>query len=242
MTYIYLNEYDNGYLYVGSHTWKGSGIDPSYQGSSKVAEHYGWKPITSKILEVVSSERKFIAESEWIKRYATEFGIADCALIFSNQFTMKYKTHGLLLNLHSNTMEQAYPKGLRVCMSKEVRKVACPKAYKTQKSRGVGLPHYQHSDTDYNKMVSTRSKTSGYSLSSQTVDKIRKTKKQKSSIPGYGKHLKCKVFKDGAFVTSGLITTVCRELGHKNWQSGISHHIRRGETTILYHGYQFILE
>lgn len=74
--YIYLNHYENGYLYVGSHTWNGKGQDPSYEGSSAIAKRYNWHPIKQEVLEYVSLEEKFKAERKWIEKYLTIYGVA----------------------------------------------------------------------------------------------------------------------------------------------------------------------
>lgn len=113
MTYIYLNTYTNGYLYVGSHTWDGEGIDPNYHGSSSVAKKYHWNVLSIEILEVIVDDaRKFIAEKDWIEHYASQYGIADCAMCLSkrngNAWCLKYSRNGLLLNCHANTLEQAH--------------------------------------------------------------------------------------------------------------------------------------
>lgn len=96
---------------MGSHTWNGIGIDPNYHGSSFIANHYGWVPIKEEILEVVSEDRKFIAEREWIEKYADLYGIADCALTLckfkNNPFIINHRNKGRLLNLHANGSELA---------------------------------------------------------------------------------------------------------------------------------------
>ena len=106
MTYIYLNIYSNGYMYVGSHSWSGEGIDPSYNGSSHVAKCYNWVPSSIKILEILTDERKFVAEREWILFYCNKYGIAPPAVQRShNNWYKKFKYPGLMLNLHSNSAE-----------------------------------------------------------------------------------------------------------------------------------------
>lgn len=111
-TYIYLNTYLNGYLYVGSHTWDGPEgvLDPNYHGSSTVAEVNHWAPVKEEILEVVSEDRKFIAEREWINFYADREGIADAAqklYRWSRVWINTKPKHGRLLNCHCNNAEQA---------------------------------------------------------------------------------------------------------------------------------------
>lgn len=110
MHYIYLNTYPNGYLYVGSHSWDGEGLDPNYHGSSFVAKRFGWIPIKEQILEEVTDLRKLVAERYWIEKYAEEYGIADCALtLFKHARTWisKFKNHGRLLNCHANDASNA---------------------------------------------------------------------------------------------------------------------------------------
>ena len=114
MIYIYLNTYPNGCLYVGSHKWDGEGIDPNYHGSSRVAMKYKWFPIKEEILEVVTEDRKLVAEREWIEKYATLYGIADCTYSIAKTSRMyclpwinRYRRGGRLLNLHSNNAMQA---------------------------------------------------------------------------------------------------------------------------------------
>ena len=138
MTYIYLNKYPLGYLYVGSHTWKGEGIDSNYHGSSRIARSLGWLPTEQKILEVVSSKRRFIAEKEWIEKYCQEYGIADCALCryppnsrvkAINEWIKKFKSGGLMLNLH------AEPGGWMYAQANHTKE-SYIKAITTRKERG----------------------------------------------------------------------------------------------------------
>lgn len=108
MTYIYLITYTDGSLYVGSHTWNGSEgqLDPNYHGSSGVAEHFKLQIASEEILEVVSEERKLIAEREWIERYATLHGLSDKALSLTyhhkDNWRKKFKSGGRVINLHAN--------------------------------------------------------------------------------------------------------------------------------------------
>lgn len=110
MRYVYLNHYSNGYLYVGIHSWKGDGIDPSYHGSSSVAIHHHWSPSKIEILEILDSH-DLSRERFWIEAYCTKYGVADCARVLSanSNWYSKYPPHGLMLNLHSSTLEQAMP-------------------------------------------------------------------------------------------------------------------------------------
>lgn len=112
--YIYLNEYPNGYLYVGSHTWNGNDgeLDLSYLGSSAIARNMGWVPIKVTLLESVQNDRKLIAEREWILRYCRKYGCAPQVkridpLWFSNF------GEGLMLNCHSNSAEPILRKEVR---------------------------------------------------------------------------------------------------------------------------------
>lgn len=113
MYYIYLNHYKNGYLYVGSHTWKGEGIDPNYFGSSHVAENYGWKPESIEILQVVNDPKKaLMIEGCFINQFAEKYGIADCVYVITggNKWINKFKNHGLLINAQANTCEHLWDK------------------------------------------------------------------------------------------------------------------------------------
>lgn len=105
-TYVYLNTYASGLMYVGSHTWEGpvGEIDPNYKGSSHVAKIYSIEPVDIKILEVVPDNRKFVAEKEWIVKYCTEYGIADEAKHWSKskEWLSRFKEHGRMINLHAN--------------------------------------------------------------------------------------------------------------------------------------------
>lgn len=117
-TYIYLNKYETGAMYVGSHTWDGpeGAVDEDYHGSSVIACKYGWVPVEVSILEVVSEERKYVAEREWILKYCNEFGVHPIVKKLHPDFGLQFKT-GVLINCHSNSVECA----LRKAHSKEVR-------------------------------------------------------------------------------------------------------------------------
>lgn len=128
-TYIYLNKYETGAMYVGSHTWDGpeGAVDEDYHGSSVIACKYGWVPVEVSILEVVSEERKYVAEREWILKYCNEFGVHPIVKKLHPDFGLQFKT-GVLINCHSNSVECA----LRKAHSKEVR----VKATETLKRNG----------------------------------------------------------------------------------------------------------
>lgn len=127
VSYIYLNTYcasnGNEYFYVGSHTWKGpkGKLDPSYHGSSKIAALYHWIPVKEEIIEVVNRSEVKTSDRErfWIKEFANKYGIADCAAInsVSADWLLQFPKHGKMLNLHSNSMEQA----LAVAFTDEVK-------------------------------------------------------------------------------------------------------------------------
>lgn len=111
-TYIYLNEYPNGYLYVGSHTWDGplGVVDPTYLGTSYVAKRYGWQPCSTTILEETVKFRDK-RERYWIERYAAVYGIADCARLLSPKnelWISKYARYGRLINCHANDASQCH--------------------------------------------------------------------------------------------------------------------------------------
>lgn len=105
-------------MYVGSHTWDGpeGAVDEDYHGSSVIACKYGWVPVEVSILEVVSEERKYVAEREWILKYCNEFGVHPIVKKLHPDFGLQFKT-GVLINCHSNSVECA----LRKAHSKEVR-------------------------------------------------------------------------------------------------------------------------
>lgn len=98
-TYIYLNTYSNGYLYVGSHTWDGEVgvVDPDYIGSSGIAKGYGWIPEKIEILEVVEGERRYSAEREWILKYCKEFGVSSISRNLQPLWAALFKD-GIMLN------------------------------------------------------------------------------------------------------------------------------------------------
>lgn len=253
-TYIYLNTYPNGYLYVGSHTWLGeSGVlDPDYKGSSSVATHFNWSPQSIKILEVVSDERKFIAESVYINQYAELYGIADCALLLSsNQWTAKFKPHGLLLNLHSNSMEQAYTKGLEACSAPDVRSRAAIKAYKS--TNGSNLKQTPESKA---KSLATR-RANGQTLqwskmffSAATAakrdynaiqTKSQQTKQSKRLLPGYNSRHKVDVYKDSTLLYHNIsVTKACTLLGNSSWSIYVNR-VLSTEPQVFHHSYLFIL-
>lgn len=125
-TYIYLNRYENGCLYVGSHSWKGvvGELDPNYLGSSTLADSFGWVPVSVELLESVSKDRKFTAEREWMLKYCNEFGVHPTVKYLHPEFGSKFGI-GLLLNCHSNSVEPALSSTART------------KSYKTRKERGL---------------------------------------------------------------------------------------------------------
>lgn len=110
-------------MYVGSHTWDGPEgvVDESYTGSSSIAVSRGWKPVSVRILEVVSGSRKLVAEREWILKYCKLFGVSSLvkyASKYSSSWCSKFRTDGLMINCHSNSLEHS----LEAAHSKEVRK------------------------------------------------------------------------------------------------------------------------
>lgn len=121
MFYIYLNEYPNGYLYVGSHSWNGEGLDPNYQGSSHIAKLYHWKPSKITLLQVYQ-DKSLSVEKEWIERYCNEYGVSSLVKRYANsQWVSKFK-EGLMLNCHSNDAshlqtEENYKKSHETAMS-----------------------------------------------------------------------------------------------------------------------------
>lgn len=116
-TYIYLNTYSNGYLYVGSHTWDGEVgvVDPDYIGSSGIAKGYGWIPEKIEILEVVEGERRYSAEREWILKYCKEFGVSSISRNLQPLWAAPFKD-GLMLNCCTSDWKLA-----SLSLTKEVR-------------------------------------------------------------------------------------------------------------------------
>lgn len=101
MFYIYLNEYPNGYLYVGSHSWNGEGLDPSYQGSSHIAKLYHWKPSKITILQTYT-DKSISLEKQWIENYCNKFGVSPLVKKYANNDWVSRFKEGLMLNCHSN--------------------------------------------------------------------------------------------------------------------------------------------
>lgn len=87
-------------MYVGSHTWDGpeGAVDEDYHGSSVIACKYGWVPVEVSILEVVSEERKYVAEREWILKYCNEFGVHPIVKKLHPDFGLQFKT-GVLIKI-----------------------------------------------------------------------------------------------------------------------------------------------
>lgn len=115
MHYVYLIVYTNGYMYVGSHTWKGVGLDPNYHGSSSIANRYNYTIEKEIILEVVvSKERKIVCEREWIDAFLNCFGIAPIALTTShangNYWVDRFKS-GVMINCHDCGCGQMWKNG-----------------------------------------------------------------------------------------------------------------------------------
>lgn len=137
-TYVYLNYYANGNLYVGSHTWCGDGLDPNYFGSSKVANYFHWKPIKVEVL--CYSDDKLHDESKLIMKYCEMHGIACCAKKMAhasgNTWVDNFKD-GLMLNCHANTMDAArsaltkdiYSANAKCLLKEESRELAIKSRY-----------------------------------------------------------------------------------------------------------------
>ena len=132
-TYIYLNEYPNGYLYVGSHSWNGEGLDPNYQGSSHIAKLYHWKPSKITILQTLDNPKEQLhIEGEVIYEYCSKFGVARIAKVVANKngnfWVDKFKD-GLMLNCQANNLAHA--------VHNSHTEEACKKRTETRKENGA---------------------------------------------------------------------------------------------------------
>lgn len=236
MIYIYLNTYENGYLYVGIHRWSGEGIDPNYYGSSSIARNFGWKPKKIEILEVLEKREDLVKERFWIEKYAEIYGISDC-VFRRNKWTEKYKRHGLLLNGHSNSAEQM--------MSVEVQN----KAIRTRKNDKVlqdklrkKIKIIQQVGNCFSveaqiKRIRTVRENGTKSYDEGVYEERRKTREIRNKEKSYGKMKLVRVSK-GEFRKEGVLHRLCVELGHPTWDTSISKKFR--DSNVCEHrGYKF---
>ena len=77
-TYMVTNKI-NGKVYVGSHSWKGEGIDPDYYGSGKIikraVEKYGKENFQVEVLYYYDTVEECRKDEE---RILTEYNVRDC--------------------------------------------------------------------------------------------------------------------------------------------------------------------
>lgn len=102
MSYVYLNRYADGSLYVGKHHYSGKGLDPEYHGSSHlVKEGKFTSPLVEETIlyEGPDYSKK---EVEFIQKYCSEYGVHPLVLTHLAKFgaTSKYKL-GIVLNIHA---------------------------------------------------------------------------------------------------------------------------------------------
>lgn len=235
MTYIYLNTYNGSvsYLYVGSHTWDGEGLDPNYHGSSAVANRYGWLPDKIEILEVVTDDTLH-RERYWIEKYAEQYGIADCVFI-DNNWTRKYKRHGRLLNGHANEASQMH--------TPEIYQ----KSLDTKKATGVyemairALVECDHSNSYTESAMRKRCatvKSKGTSCYSPEVyDKRAETIKRNKTNAFYKKRKIVRVTGEGVS-KEGVLHRICVELGHPTWDTTIVQKFKKS-SVVFHRGYKF---
>lgn len=119
--YIYLNEYENGYMYVGQHTYNQPVIDSKYDGSSSFAKRYGWNPVKKEILEICDTREQLNeAERFWIDRYLNLVGVAPCvrdhnpnmAKSYVDGFMLNEQLGGTRIQYFTNSIEAANTLGL----------------------------------------------------------------------------------------------------------------------------------
>lgn len=241
---------------MGSHSWCGrkGEIDSNYFGSSCVAENFGWKPIKIEILEVVSEDRKLLAEREWIQKYCKEFGIADCAILCSRSpWALQFRKHGRMLNLHANGSESMREASLRrdVRMkvvkkrfeSGELKKTLAKmqEAAKSKEVRERAIKTQIETGNLQKRLDKLNSKEAKSKIDYVTSHiKASETKKLRKS-GNYGKHNFVDVYKDGVLVVSGRVNGCCTKLGNSNWSVLVNRKIRAGATEVVHHGYLFVL-
>lgn len=249
VTYVYLNTYENGYLYVGSHTWDGPAgqLDPNYHGSSTIANNFRWIPIKEEIIETLNeTTKKLHREKYWIELYAFEVGIADLVIgspTSNKTFCSRFRPHGLLLNGHSNEPPHDHE--------------SMVKARETQrKTKGFGNMSQCHTPEARAKSFNTRlmngsihsSQRKAVLASSRpevrrkiadSIDYNKVIKRAWETRNGKGVKRVVEVWKDGEFLMSGYITTCCKELGNANWHNSVARAFRSGTTEFIHHGYTF---
>lgn len=231
--YIYLNIYHNGYLYIGSHTWEGSGQDPSYEGSSAIAKRYNWHPIKQVVLEYVSPERKFVAEREWIQKYLEVYGLSRAVGgLIKTPLRDRYKGNGLMLNAHTNSAECAILNHAR-SVETQIRSGAFKKFMQ------AGHIHNSSKENIQRLVDGTTPEVRRRQAESRNYHEIAK----KLSISKKGKHAtqrRVKVTFDGKEI-EGSVRQVCLKLGNPNWGVRVSKLFSQGATEVECHGHKITL-
>lgn len=257
-SYVYLNVYRNGYMYVGSHSWDGptGELDPNYIGSSSVAKFYKWEPVKIKILEVTSKENALKREQWWINHYLKTFGIAPCCKVL-----MKYPNwaekwdDGVMLNCHSNdasvmTNPESQKKRIQTqrangSLLRITQKASSCRTSESFKKRVKTIGDFTeitakalaaHTEETYQKMVSNRSKTH-YKNVAKSIDYSKvaiKLKQSKKGLINNNYLVKC-----GDLV--GTTISVCRQLGHPEWSIWVNRRWKKGLLEVSRGGYTFSL-
>lgn len=201
-TYIYLNIYPNGLMYVGSHKWSGVGKDPNYFGSSNVAKKYRWKPSRVFLLEELSPESSRLnREGEWIFAFCKKYGISKATwnLLSSasaRSWCSQFSSNGRMLNGHNNA-----PPHDAVSMSK---------ARETVKALGKQWPFWEGRTRDSFKKgvqkriasgVQARSWEKAHMAATQPIVRSRRV----LSLLKKGKGSLIQVWKDGDLLFTGTI-------------------------------------
>ena len=235
-TYIYLNTYKikgNFYYYVGSHTWSGPPglLDPSYHGSGLPTLHYHWTPIKEEILEVVDNKRKLVAERFWIEKYASIYGIADCATILdrgrNKHWWGRFKQHGKLMNLQASCLP---PHSGTEASSAKIRKFGMTKKQLQAVRENVKLA-----------TISAAQKALSYGPSEKQTQVRKRNIKATHNPLAVGKRVKSHNYSTkhntrgclGRYscVVNGIkyssIRQACTSIGHANWHATVALNLRK---------------
>lgn len=214
--YIYLNEYPNGAMYVGSHTWDGPEgvLDTNYHGSSHVAQLYNWRPSKEVILEIVSPERKTVAERYWILKYCESFGIHPAAIACDKEKNIKFTSQfkiGVMLNCHSNSAEQ-------LVHDKDV----WMKSHKTRLESGA-FKRFQESGaltrSDEKRVLKARD----HHNYAEVARKLSKTLRENGVHREYYSVL---VERDRVVKKYKSVTSALKEMGLSSWQKCVCRHLK----------------
>ena len=197
MTYIYLNTYKGGLLYVGIHKWNGDGIDPNYKGSTKLISSSKLESI--RILEDVSNlslKEQLLRESYWINYYCCKYGVYRKVKYAGHVEWYNRYGDGLMLNCHAN-------QGVDKVRTREVQQ----KRMNTYKNRGESVADRFHKQ--------------GLSLKASMSHNYNEvSKKRVLNRPSKRITIVCKV---GDII--GCVNKVCTLIGHSNWQVNVQRHL-----------------